>query len=206
MDIEQARQIVDDYSNHNIPKLRRAIDCLLGCCDNYRAIARQVEPSASTIRKYHRIGQLPKGVLWQLQKGNLPLGMAHQISRLDSIDDQWFLAFYVVDLRDESFTVADCRDVVNRVKDSQLAVRQVLAELTGETFDATQPLVLPVSFDFRLRLARAGWQRQLPWEDLCYAVVRGWLNKQGALKKAEKIPKVMTYVESVIEELKSWDV
>ena len=155
MNTEYAKAIVNSYRKQPFDLLGDAIDCLFTEYGSYMNIARFTEVSAGTISKYHKICKLPHGILWQLQEGNISLGIAEQLTRLDSKDDQWRLAFFVVDIGHGSFGVQECQEVVTIIKKRELSAEEALIELTGETFGKIKPLILPVNFGFRFALAKA---------------------------------------------------
>lgn len=206
MDAEQAKGILNRYQKQRFALLGEAIDCLLATYGNYKTIADHAEPSSHTISKYHRISRLPRGILWQLEEGSISLGIAEQLSRLSCEDDKWRLAFFVVDIDDGSFSVQDCREVVTRIEETGRSAEQVLTELTGETFERTYPLALPVDFKFRFALARASWSHETEWPDLCYRVISEWLEKQDAIQDADGVPDALAYVQAVVRRLASWNV
>ncbi|HHX23492.1 MAG TPA: hypothetical protein GX723_05710, partial [Thermoanaerobacterales bacterium] len=206
MDIECAKDIVNKHQEQSIELLGKAIDCLLTQYGNYKNIASNVKLSAVTISKYHKISKLPHGILWQLQEGNISLGIAEQLARLDSEDDQWCLAFFVVDTGRGSFSVQDCQEVVTAIKKRKQSAKVVLKELTGETFEKIKPLILPVGFEFRFALARASWNHEIEWTDLCFRVINEWLKKQKTIQNVDNVLDDLAQIETTIKNLSFWPV
>lgn len=206
MDIEYAKNIVNKHQEQSIGLLGEAIDCLLTKYGNYKSIASNVKLSAGTISKYHKISKLPHGILWQLQEGNISFGIAEQLARLDSEDDQWRLAFFVVDTGHGSFSVQDCQEVVTAIKKRKQSAEVVLKELTGETFEKIKPLILPVGFEFRFALARASWNHEIEWTDLCFRVINEWLKKRETIEGIGNTLNNLSQIETTIKNLSFWPV
>ena len=132
-------------------------------------IARQVAPPASRLSGLHRVFLLPEGIRWQVDEGRILIGHAQQIARLQG-DDQWLLAFSIVQ---EKMSVQESKRVVDNVKKTGRALQSVLRDLSAIRFDKVEPLVLPLTFEFRLTIIRAAWTKKLEWTDFALTAIQG---------------------------------
>ena len=117
----------------------------------------------------HRIFQLPKGIQWKIDHGQIESEQGYQISRLENEDDQWLLAFAVVE---ENLKLSECENVVNIVLKQGRPIKDALGDIAGVKSDTIKTLMLPIRFDLRFAMCRLAWNQQKNWEDLCYELIR----------------------------------
>lgn len=154
-------------------EIGEAVDVLYQKDPSYKAIAQQLGISPKFLSKRHCIFQLPEGIQWKIDEEYIGIDKGYQIYRLKKEDDQWLLAFTIVE---EKLSTKECEDVVNAMLKQNCSLEEVLGTSIGVRFDKIQTLLLPVSFDIRLAICRAAWRQRENWEDLCYRLIRQGLD------------------------------
>ena len=204
MEISDAKAVVQNYRQQSLAALGEAISVLKKKYDTYEKIAKQVSPSAKTIGLYYRLSQLPDGIRWKIQEGEIGLSLAEQVCRLKDENDQWVLAYAIVDAaQDRSIMEQEWKGAVDEVLRTGRSMKEVLEERLGAASDKT--VVTPVSFDysFRFKLCRAAWNRQKNWADLVYDIINEWLDGREFSSTADLkgISRELIDAASRIEEL-----
>lgn len=151
-------------------EIGEAVDALYQKYLSYKAIAQQLNMSPSFLSSRHRIFQLPKGILWKVDQEQIGIAQANEIVRLKNEDDQWLLAFAIIE---EKLSIEECKTVVNIVLKQNCSARDALSGPPANIrFDKIQPLLLPIGFDSRLAICRSAWNQCKDWADLCYQLIR----------------------------------
>lgn len=169
MNIETAKKYLRNIAKERPSVIGKAIDILYQKYGNYKAISQQTRVSQPVLVKRHHIFHLSKGIQWKVDEGHIKVTEAYHISRLKNENDQWLLAFVVVE---EKLSAKECEDVVNVTLKQNRPLKEVLSTLTGVRFDKTYSLLLPMGFDVRLAISRAAWSKRQNWGDLCYRFIR----------------------------------
>ncbi len=149
-------------------EIGKAVDVLYQKYHSYKAIAQQLNVSPNFLNSRNRIFQLPKGIQWKIDQGQIGITQGYEISRLKNKDDQWLLALAIIE---EKLTLDECKNVVNRVSKQNDSIRDALSVSAGVRFDKIQTLLLPLEFDIRLEICRLAWDLCKNWEDLCYQLI-----------------------------------
>jgi hypothetical protein len=150
-------------------EIGEAVDILYQKYHSYKAIAQQLNVSPDFLSSRHRIFQLPKGIQWKIDQGQIGITQGHEISRLENEDDQWLLALAIIE---EKLSIKECENVVNIVLKQNSSIRDALSVSAGVRFDKIQPLLLPLGFDIRLAICQSAWNQCKNWDDLCYELIR----------------------------------
>ena len=161
MDCETAKEYLNAPAHRNASELGEAVDLLYGKYGNYSAMAGEVALSPGRLSDLRRVFLLPEGIRWQVDEGKIRIGHAGQISRLEG-ENQWLLAFTIVEAK---MSVKDSKAVVDAVVKKGRPLQDVLHTMIGIRFDEVKALMLPLRFEHRFRIARAGWSRRLDWAD-----------------------------------------
>ncbi len=173
MDVKTATEYLADPTKRKASEIGKAVDTLYQEHHSYKAISQELGISPKFLSKRHRIFQLPEGIQWKIDEGYIGIDRGYQIYRLKKEDDQWLLAFTIVE---EKLSTKECEDVVNAMLKQNCSLEEVLGTSIGVRFDKIQPLLLPVGFDIRLAICRAAWSQSENWEDLCYKLIRQGLD------------------------------
>jgi len=178
MEISDAQAVLEDYRHQPLAALGESITVLKKKYDTYEKIAKLVSPSAHTIGLYYRLSQLPDGIRWKIEQRELAVSLAEQICRLEDTNDQWLLAFAIVDAQEknEALTEQDCKEVVDDVRQSGKSLEEALSQRFGFNFDESVPLILSFDYWFRFKLCRSAWNREKNWADLVYDIINEWLD------------------------------
>ncbi len=176
MDVIAAKGILENYNAHHLDRVGEAIEVLKEKYGTYEAIAAEVGPNQHTISKYYRLSKLPEGIRWKVEEGELSGEAAVQICRLKDENDQWVLAFAIVDAGKEALTARECKEVVEDVRETGRPVEEVLTQRFGFDFDSTVLFPLLVDYWFRFKVCRAAWNRQKEWKSLVNEILKQWLN------------------------------
>jgi hypothetical protein len=150
-------------------EIGKAVDVLYQKYHSYKAIAQQLNVSPNFLNSRHRIFQLPKGIQWKIDQGQIGITQGYEISRLKNKDDQWLLALAVVE---HNLKETECTNVVNIVLRQKESIRDALNISTGVRFDEGKPLMLIIRPDLWIPMSRAAWGQCKNWEDLCYQLIR----------------------------------
>ncbi len=168
MDYETATGFLDQPGVKKPSELGQAVDVLYGRHPSYKRIAKEVSMSEDRLRQLHRVFLLPEGIRWQVDEGNIRVGHAGQILRLQE-DEQWLLAFSIVERK---ISVKDSQTIVNAVVRKSERLEDVLNSIIGIRFDEVAMLLLPMPFDERFKISRAAWSKKLKWADFSLSAIR----------------------------------
>ena len=147
-----------------------AVDVLHQKYHTYKAIVQQVDNVSETfLHSRHRIFQLPKGIQWKVDQGEIGIEHGYQISRLENEDDQWLLALAITE---KKLTVEECNNVVNGVSKQNVSIEEVLSVSTGVRFGEPKPLLLMIPPDLWIPMSRGAWDQGMNWEDYCSQLIR----------------------------------
>jgi len=175
-ELSDAKAVVTGYSGQPLRALGEAITLLKREYGTYKQIAKEVGPCAVTIGRYHRLSRLPDGLRWKIEQRELALSLAHQVCKLKDENDQWVLAFAILDApEDGRLTERECRQAVEEVQNTGRPMREVLAERLGLDFKKSVVVVLSFDYWFRFKLCRAAWNRGQSGADLAREIVAEWL-------------------------------
>ena len=152
-----------------VSEVGEAVDVLYQKYHSYKAIAQQLKVSDKFLSSRHHIFQLPKGIQWKVDQGQIGIGQGYEISRLGNEDDQWLLALAVVE---QDLKATECANVVNIVLKQEGSIKEALSISTGVRFDEGKPLMLIIRPDLWIPMSRAAWGQCKNWEDLCYQLIR----------------------------------
>ena len=169
MDSDTARAYLTDPQGRKPSEIGEAVDVLLSDYGSYKEMAREFQMGADALSGRRRIYQLPKGIRWKVDEGEITLGKGNQIARLKNEDDQWLLAFAIVEERLEEDV---CSNVVNRVLKFNDSIRDALSASAGVQCDKITSLLLPLGFDIRLAIAQKAWNHSQELQDFCYKQIR----------------------------------
>lgn len=173
MDADNAIEYLTALDGKKPSEIGAAVDILHRKYGSYTEIIKKlpldVPDLPHFLRSRHRIFQLPKGIQWKIDQEQIEIGQGYQISRLGNEDDQWLLAFAVIE---ENLKASECKNVVNMVLKWDRSIKNALGTVTGVQSDKVQALLLPIGFDLRLAMCRLAWNQHKNWEDLCYELIR----------------------------------
>lgn len=160
-----------DSDNRKPSEIGESIDVLYKIYGTYDKVAQQLSMSRSFLSSRHRIFQLPQGIRWKVDEGQIGIGQAYQIIRLKDEEAQWLLAITAVE---KKLRANECENVVNLVLKEGWTIRDAISTVTGVRFEEISPpaLLLPVGVDFWFALIRASWGQSKDWQDLCYQLIR----------------------------------
>ena len=154
-------------------EIGEAIDFLYQIHGTYKEIAQHplIKMSDKMLGQRHHIFQLPKGILWKVDEGQIGITQAYQVTRLKDEEAQWILAITIVE---KNLRANECESVINLVLKEGWSIRDALSTVTGVRFEEISPpvLMLPVSVEFWFALIRASWGKSKDWQDLCYQLIR----------------------------------
>lgn len=205
MEIADAQAVLEDYRHQPLAAIGEAISVLKEKYGTYKEIAKQVSPSAHTIGLYYRLSQLPDGIRWKIEQRELAVSLAQQICRLEDTNDQWLLAFAIVDAQEknEGLTEQDCTELVDDIRQSGKSLEEALSQRFGFNFDESVPLILSFDYWFRFKLCRSAWNRQQNWADLVYDIINEWLEGREFASTADlhKISQELIAIGKRVEEL-----
>ena len=173
MNLETAIDYLTNTKKRKVSEIGKAIDVLYQEYHSYENISKKLGKSSKFLSKIHHIFKLPEGVKWKVDEGHIGTEQGYQISRLAKKDDQWLLAFTIIE---EKLRTKECEDVVNIVIKQNRPLKYVLSESIGVRFDKIKPLLLPIGFDIQFAISRASWEKRENWKDLCYRLIRQGLD------------------------------
>ena len=166
IDTNTAKEILGNYEGKLPSEIGNAVDVLYQELDTYKAIAQQFGRSEGFWIVRHRIYQLPAGIRWKVDEGQISTEQSYQISRLQNEEDQWLLAMTIIET--ENFMANECENIVSLVLKEGKSIQEALSISAGIRFDNVQPLLLPLGFDIRLAICKRAWERCQEWEDFIY--------------------------------------
>ena len=206
MDTHEAIACLAEPDNRKPSEIGDAVDLLYRIHGSYKEIAQQLPAKISDkmLGQRHRIYQLPKGILWKVDEGQIGITQAYQITRLPNTDDQWILAITVVE---KKLRAAECENVVSLVLKENWAMRDALGTVTGVRFEEISPplLMLPIKVDFWFALTQSAWGQGEDWQDLCYRIIRQGVdvdNKEVAAQLEAVTRNVSSQLSSIAETLR----
>lgn len=154
---------------HKPSKIGEAVDVLLETFKTYQSIKKEFGRSEDFWSIRHRIYQLPEGIKWKVDEGQIAIGQAEQLIRLDNEEDQWLLAIAIIE--SVNLTATESRNVVNLVLNENTPIREALGVSAGIHFDKTYPLVLPLPFDTWFSICKRAWTEGKNWADHTYELI-----------------------------------
>lgn len=169
MDIETARGIIAAHDQNKPSKIVKAVDILYQELGTYQSITQEIGKSDKFWIVRHRISQLPVGILWKIDEGDIGIEQAYQITRLKQEKDQWVLAIAIIESKE--LTAKACSRVVNLVINEGKSIMDALRILAGIHFDEIQPVLLSLGSDIWIDICKIAWAQGQKWEDLCYQLV-----------------------------------
>ena len=170
MNLKTAKQIITEHPQRKLSEIIEAVDVLYQEFGTYQAITQEIGKSDKFWIMRHRISQLPSGIRWKIDAGQISIGQGYQIARLQREDDQWLLAIAIIEAR--CLTAKECQKVVTLVLSEDKSMVDSLRILADIRFDEIQPLSLPLGSDVWISICKIAWERGQKWEDLCYQFVR----------------------------------
>ena len=170
MDRDTARAYLTNPRGKKPSEIGEAVDVLRPDYRSYKEMAHEFpQVGEKTLGARRRIFQLPKGIRWKIDEGQISIGKGDKIARLKNEDDQWLLAFAIVE---EKLEEDVCSNVVNRVVQHDDSIREALSASAGVQCDKVTSLLLPLGFDIRLAIAQKAWNRNKELQDFCYEQIR----------------------------------
>ena len=170
MDEKIAKECLITSEGKKPSEVGEAVDVLHQKYRTYKAIAQQVDNVSETfLIVRHRIFQLPKGIQWKVDQGEIGIEHGYQISRLGNEDDQWLLALAIIE---KKLMVEECNNVVNMISNQNVSIGEALSGSTGVRFDEPKPLLLMIRPDLWIPMSRAAWEQGMNWEDYCSQLIR----------------------------------
>lgn len=170
MNLKTAKETVAAHTQSKPSEIAKAVDVLYQEFGTYQAITQEIGKSDKFWIMRHRISQLPIGIRWKLDEGQISVGQGYQISRLKREDDQWLLAIAIIEAK--CLTAKECEKVVNLVLNENTSIKDSLNISADIHFDKIKPLSLPIGSDIWIEICKIAWKRFQKWEDLCYQLVR----------------------------------
>lgn len=169
MDLKTAKKIITAPDENKPSELAKAVDVLYQEFGTYQSITQEIGRSDKFWIMRHRICQLPVGIQWKIDEGQIGIEQGYQISRLKQEEDQWLLAIAIIEM--EGLTAKECGRVVNFVLKEGKSIRDSLSVLADIRFDKIQQLLLPLGSEIWLAICKIAWARCQKWEELCYQLV-----------------------------------
>jgi len=174
MNLKTAKTTIAAQTQSKPSDIAKAVNVLYQEFGTYQAITQEIGKSDKFWIMRHRISQLPIGIQWKIDEGQITVGQGYQISRLKHEDDQWLLAIAIIEAK--CLTTKECKTVVNLVLNEDKSIKDSLRILTDIHFDQIKPLSLPIGSDIWIEICKIAWERFQKWEDLCYQLVRQGVN------------------------------
>ena len=94
MDTQEAMACLANPNNRKLSEVGESIDILYKIHGTYDNLAQQLSISRGFLSSRHRIFQLPQGIRWKVDEGQIGISQADQITRLKDEEAQWLLAIY----------------------------------------------------------------------------------------------------------------
>ncbi len=204
MNEQDALDCLKSSENAKPSEVGAAVDVLYQKYRTYDRISQQTSMPSRVISSRHHIYQLPQGIRWKVDEGQIGITQAIQITKLKDEESQWLLAITVLE---KKLRVNECENVVNLVLKEGWAIRDALGAVTGVRFDEISPptLLLPIGVDFWFALIRASWGQGKDWQDLCYQLIREGVDvdtKEVANQLESLSKNVSTQLESIAATLR----
>ncbi len=169
MNKDVAREYLQAHEGRMPSEIGEAVDVLLDDYGSYGALAADLDVSPDYLSDRRRIFQLPKGILWKIDREEIGIAQGREITRLEDEDSQWVLALAVVE---EKLKGKECTNIVNMVVRQNCSIRDALRISAGVRLNKIDTLMLPLTFDVRLGIYRAAWNQRTEWADFCYQLIR----------------------------------
>lgn len=169
MDLKTARTLIDTPEQRKPSEIAKAVDVCYQELGSYQAITQSIGKSDKFWIMRHRIFQLPLGIRWKIDEGQIGIEQGYQISRLKQEEEQWLLAIAITETK--GLTAKECGKIVNFVLRKGKSITDSLNMLADIRFDKIQELLLPLGADIWLAICKIAWARNQKWEDLCYQLV-----------------------------------
>ncbi len=169
MDEKTAREILTNHTGKKPSEIGAAVDVLYETFGTYALIAQEFGRAGSFWSVRHRFCQLPAGIRWKIDEGQIGITQGEQILKLEDEEDQWLLAIAIIET--DSFTATESGNVVNLVLKENNSIREALSISAGIRFDKTHPLLLPFPFDVWLAICKRAWGEHQNWADLTYQLI-----------------------------------
>ena len=87
MNIETARGIIAAHHQNKPSEIAKAVDIIYQELGTYQSITQEIGKSDKFWIVRHRIAQLPVGILWKIDEGDIGIEQAYQITRLKQEED-----------------------------------------------------------------------------------------------------------------------
>ena len=169
MNKDVARQYLTCPQNRKPSEIGEAVDALYAEYGTYDEMAAHFTLSSTTLSYRHRIFKLPEGIRWKVDEGKIKIGSAVEISRLKNEDDQWLLAFSIID---ENLDYETCKSIVTRVLTYNDSMADALRNVASIGCDKVDTLLVPLTFQERLALSRQAWSDHNDWDEFCHQLLR----------------------------------
>lgn len=163
------RQFKGHGSKTRYAEIGEAVGVLYETFGSYVSITQEFGRSATFWSIRHRFFQLPEGIRWKIDEGQIDIGQGEQILKLKNEEDQWLMAIAIIE--EDNFTATESRNVVNLVLKERKSIREALSVSAGIRFDKPYPLLLPLPFDIWLAICKRAWAGGQNWEDLTYKLI-----------------------------------
>ena len=204
MDTQEAMACLADPNNRKPSEVGESVGVLYKIHGTYNKIAQQLSISRGFLISRHRIYQLPKGICWKVDEGQIGISQADQITRLKDEEAQWLLAITALE---KNLRANECERVVNLIVKDDWSTKDAISTVTGVRFEEISPptLLLPVSVDFWFALIRASWGQSKDWQDLCYQLIREGVdvdNREVADQLEALTKDLSSQLESITETLR----
>lgn len=169
MDIQNAWERLQSPEDKTRSILGKAIETLVDSGIPYKDIASKTALSENKISAFHKLSKFPPGIQWLADQGVFTLTIIAQIGRLSESKDQELLAFCAFS---KKLSGQDVKEAVDVAIKQNRPLREVLETLIGIRFDKVdEPILLPFSFEDRLKISVAAWARGRRWEDFCHDAI-----------------------------------
>ncbi len=188
MDTDSAWDYLASHENKNPSNLGEAVDVLHQTKISYEKISEKVGVSSARLSAWHCVFQLPKGIQWKVDQGDIPIEQARQITKLQK-EDQWLLAFFIVDTKSK-LTNKECSNVIQAVTKDDAPIKEAINKIGGR-FDKSVSLILPFGFDEQLSIAKSAWNKHQKIEDFCLNKIR-YGTKVDIEKEVDSLVKIAT--------------
>ncbi len=198
MDEKTAREILTNHTGKKPSEIGAAVDVLYQTFGTYTLIAQEFGKSGSFWSVRHRFFQLPAGIQWKIDEGQIGITQGAQILKLENEEDQWLLAIAIIETG--SFAATESDNVVNLVLKENKSMREALSISAGIRFDKTYPLLLPLPFDVWLAICKRAWTGYQNWADLTYQLILQGLavDPEEVACQLEKLASVLRNSDNIL--------
>lgn len=166
MDKDMAREFLRNLQGIDPFEIGEAVDVLRPDYASFSDMAQDFQNiTENTLRRLHLIFQLPKGIGWMIDRGEISIKMAEQIARLKNYHDQCFLALAIVK---EKLVLEACINTVNRVLNHGDSIRDALTASDGGQCDRFTWSLQSFGSDYRFSTALQAWELNKTIQDYVY--------------------------------------